>query len=320
MSSPAETLPPDDFDRVPWFLRGIARRWCNFWFKPAAAVDFGLCRFLFFVGVLWSRIPGDAGAWGKIPSRFYRPIGLFDDLKLPIFRSNTLQNLEYCWWVLLLMAAVGSFTRTTVALSFIIGLYTLGLPNNFGKMGHGDQLTILIMLIFALSSCGDGFSIDRWFKTKRGQPPAELSPEYRWPIRMVWVLMASVFCAAGVTKLHRVGLAWITSDNFEIMMIQAHYGLNRPPTNWGLHLAHYPRLCNFLAGGAVALELLFPLSLFHRRLRMVLVPMTLSMQIGIGLVMGIWFMPFLRAYLFWVPWDRIRQRVRRGVATAKGRA
>jgi hypothetical protein len=277
----------------------------EFFFAPASAINLGICRFLFFAGLLCSRIPGRPHAWGKVPPHFYHPIGLFELLNLPVLRGKTLTKVEVVWCALLVMAAVGFRTRIATLLALLIGLYTLGLPNNFGKVGHGDQITILVMLILALSRCGEGFSIDRLFARKRGQPLPEPSPHFGWPIRMVWVLLASIFCSAGIAKLRASGLAWVTSNNLQILLIQARYGLNPAPTEWGLWLARWPLLCNVLAGGCVALELLFPLALLHRRLRMVIVPATLLMQIGIGLLMGIWFMPFLRAYLFWLPWERI---------------
>ena len=68
-------------------------------------------------------------------------------------------------------------------------------------------------------------------------PLPAASPDYRWPIRMVWVLMAAVLCSAGATKLIRSGLEWVTSDNFAVMLQQAHYGLKRPGTSMGLWVA-----------------------------------------------------------------------------------
>jgi hypothetical protein len=43
-----------------------------------------------------------------------------------------------------------------------------------------------------------------------------------------------------------------------------------------------------------------------------------SMQIGITLVMGPDFGPFIWSYLFWIPWDRVAQRMLRPARTAAG--
>jgi hypothetical protein len=290
-------------------LRRLAARWQLFWFRRASPVGLAICRILFFAGILISRLPARAHDWGRVPERFYKPIGLFDLLNLPVLPTNALKAAEIVWWVALLLSAVGLFTRVSTVAALLLGAYLLGLPNNFGKVGHGDQMTVLIMLILALSRCGDALSIDRWIATSRTNAarsavgPARWSGDYRWPVRMVWVLMALIFCSAGVTKLVRVGPAWVTSDSFSITLQQAHYGLNRPPSDIGLWIANRPWLCHAIAGGSLLLELAFPLALLHRWLRAVIVPATFLMQLGIGLLMGIWFTPFLFGYLFWLPWD-----------------
>jgi hypothetical protein len=34
------------------------------------------------------------------------------------------------------------------------------------------------------------------------------------------------------------------------------------------------------------------------------------MQLGIGIVMNVWFTSFMYVYLFWVPWDKVLQAIR----------
>jgi hypothetical protein len=60
-----------------------------------------------------------------------------------------------------------------------------------------------------------------------------------------------------------------------------------------------------MAAGTVALELGFPLALVFRIVRWPIIIAMFLMQVGIGLTMGIWFIPFLLMYVFWVPWDRV---------------
>jgi hypothetical protein len=289
-------------------LRRLGATWQLFWFRRARSIELGICRAIFFAGLLVSRLPARAHDWGHVPERFSKPIGLFDLLNLPVLKTDAMKALEIAWWVALLLSAAGLFTRVSTVVALLLGAYLLGLPNNFGKVGHGDQMTVFIMLILALSRCGDGFSLDSRI-ARRSQAHASAvgsaSGDYRWPVRMVWVLMSLVFCSAGITKLIRVGPAWVTSDSFSITLQQAHYGLNRPPTDIGLWIANRPWLCHAIAGGSLLLELAFPLALLHRWLRAVIVPLTFLMQFGIGLLMGIWFTPFVFGYLFWVPWGRL---------------
>ena len=192
--------------------------WRRFWFEPASANELGICRCLFFTGVFICNVAAPSHHWGHVPKIFYHRIGLFALLQLPLLSAKTLQTMEVIWYVTLLLAAAGACARSASLIAALLGAYLLGLPNSSGKVGHGDQLTVLIMLMMPLCRCGDGFSLDRLFAQRRGNHSVPDSPDYRWPIRMVWVLMSCVFFAAGVTKLRRSGVDWIMSDNFAIIL------------------------------------------------------------------------------------------------------
>ena len=81
-------------------------------------------------------------------------------------------------------------------------------------------------------------------------------------------------------------------------------------TTLGLMLARHALLCKIVAGLTVALELGFPVALFSRRARWVLLPSAFLMQVGIGLTMGVYFTQFMICYLFWVPWTRLAAHFR----------
>jgi hypothetical protein len=297
----------------------LRERWESFWFAPDSPATLGFCRLLFFAGMLWLQFPFRHHTWGGAPKAYRRPVGIFEIFDLPFLNTSVLYAMEMCWVVAMVLAAVGLLTRFATLASFACGLYLLGIGNNFGKVGHGDQALALVMLILALSRCGDAWSLDalirRW---RKGDASARLVPsgEYRWPIRMVWLLMAMIFWSAGASKLQRSGLAWITSDHLANTLVEAHYYQHKPPTRIGLYLASHPLLCNVMAAGVVLLELSFPLALLFRRLRAAIVVSTLLMQVGIGLLMAVWFRQFLFLYIFWVPWDRLGARFRHGFGCA----
>jgi hypothetical protein len=283
----------------------LAERWNRFWFTPTTPTNLGVCRAIFYAGLLWLNWPLAFHAWAQVPAIYRRPMWTFQFFHLPFLRAEFVFAMEVAWGIALALAAIGFFSRLSAAVAFLLGFYLLGLGNNFGKVGHGDQAMVLTMLILALSRCGDAWSVDALIQRWRGRQPARLSGEYRWPVRMVWLLLSIVFCAAGASKLVRSGFAWIASDHFALTLIQAHYFQEKPPTQLGLVVARHPLFCHMMAAGAVALELGFPLALVSRLLRTPIVVATFLMQVGIGLTMGIWFMPFLLLYAFWVPWDRV---------------
>jgi len=135
-----------------------------------------------------------------------------------------------------------------------------------------------------------------------------LSGEYTWPLRMVWVVMALVFFAAGVSKLRHSGLAWITSDTLALNLIMNNYFSNStedPLTTWRLSLARHRGVCHMFAATTMTLELGFPLALVSRTARCLAVPGAISMLLGIRLLLGPAFQLFALCYVFWVPWDRV---------------
>jgi hypothetical protein len=139
-------------------------------------------------------------------------------------------------------------------------------------------------------------------------PPASPSGEYRWPIRLAWCLMATLLFAAGATKLLVSGTSWVFSDNFSILLAQRHYGGTTPMVDWGLAIAASPWLAKLMAAQAIGVELLFPLALFDRRARLIFPAAMFLMQLGIGVLMNVWFGPFMYSYVFWVPWSALLAR------------
>jgi hypothetical protein len=60
------------------------------------------------------------------------------------------------------------------------------------------------------------------------------------------------------------------------------------------------------AAGSILAEVFCFVALFVRYPWRLVPPMALlGMQVGIGLLMNVWFTPYMIVYLFWVPWGDI---------------
>jgi hypothetical protein len=293
---------PQSPDRVP------AQRWWRWWFAPQSPVNLAVCRILFYGMLLALYLPADYAGWSLVPPALTSPIWIFRTLHLlPAPTDAVLVPLKYLWLTALALSCAGLFTRLATAIAFPLTLYLIGLPYNFGKVQHATAVIVFAALILALSRCGDALSIDAW-RRGRGQRRRERvgpSAEYRWPVRMVWLLMAVVFFTAGATKLRRGGLEWVTSRTFASILIAKHYDPDPPIVRWGLLIAQAPALSLALAAGSVLLELSMPLALFSRRARALLPGLLFLMQLGIGLLMNVWFLQFVLVYVFWMPWERM---------------
>jgi hypothetical protein len=297
----------------------LRARWNAFWFAPAPALTLGTCRLLFFGALFLWQWRHDFSAWGHYSSVFWMPIWLFERAHVPLLSASTIGALQSVWKASLLLSAIGLFTRPAMAVAFVLGTYLMGLPHNFGQTQHFDTLVVFATGALALSRAGDACSLDAMFAAASGRsaatPPDD--GEYRWPIRMVWVTMSLIFCAAGLSKLRHSGLDWIFSDNLALLLLRQQYHVSdgEPLTHWGIAVAHHPWAARALALMSVTIETMFPLALFSRRARIVLVPAGFGLLVGIRTLMGPTFEQFMMCGVFWVPWAPVvavlRERLRR---------
>jgi hypothetical protein len=249
------------------------------------------------------------------------PIWLFETLGLSALPPAVIFGIQAVWKMALLLSAVGLFTRPAMIVAFVLGTYLMGLPHNFGQTQHFDTLIVFTSGALALSRAADAWSLDAWMASRREpgpvQPPAP-DGEYTWPIRFVWVAMAMIFCAAGISKLRHSGLDWILSDNLALLLQRQQYHISdgEPWTTWGLWIAQHPWLARSMAAASVSIETLFPLALFSRKARYLLVPAGLAFLVGIRTLMGPTFEQFMLCYVFWVPWQRVLYNTRAYVTRA----
>jgi len=290
----------------------LLRRWNTFWFAPAPALTLGVCRMLFFGMLFLWQWRHDFSAWGRYSQVFWMPVWLFDTLHVPQLSAGAIDVIQSVWKVSLLLSAIGLFTRPAMAVAFVLGTYLMGLPHNFGQTQHFDTLVVFAAGALALSRAADACSIDASLRAAAGRPAPKDDGEYRWPIRFVWVAMALIYCAAGVSKLRHSGLEWIFSDNLTLLLLRQQYHISdgEPLTRWGITVAHHPWAARALALASVSIETLFPLALFSRTARLVFVPAGFGMLLGIRLLMGPTFEQFMMCGVFWVPWAAVLEAVR----------
>ena len=291
----------------PW--RAVVDRWNRFWFEPVPPDNLGVCRMLFYGLLLGYFLTANYDGWATMPASMWKPVWPFEKFHIPILPDPYLDLAAAMWKAALFLSCVGFCTRASTAIAFVLGAYLIGVPYNFGKTDHMTAIVVFALGFLALSRCGDAWSVDSFIRRRfRRLPAPPPSGEYRWPVRMVWLTMALVFLAAGMAKVIQGGTRWVFSEHMEISLVQRFYDPNPPDVGLGLWIAQRPWAARTMAAASLLAELTFPLALFSRRARRVLPAALLLMQLGIGVVMNVWFWPFVFCYLFWVPWDRILGR------------
>lgn len=290
-------------------VESVRQGWMRFWFAPRPATNLGVSRILFYGALAAYYLPHDFSAWGSVSPALFQPIWLFDRFSIPVFSPGALFVLQAVWKLSLVLSCLGVFTRIGTAAAALLGTYLLGLPHNFGQMYHFDAVLVLAFWILAFSRAGDAWSIDSLIRTARNpeQPAVPASPEYTWPSQLILAALSFVFFAAGVAKLWTSGPQWFLSDHIAILLrrVQYHISDADPLVNWGAHIAELPLAAKLLAFATVVTETLYPLALFNRRLRPLLVLGGIGLIVGIRMLMGPTFEQFLSINVFWVPWDRV---------------
>jgi hypothetical protein len=283
--------------------------WQAYWFTPEPAFALGLCRLLIcgFYAYWYGFNPyyrEHVLGWEDYYPTFWDPVGFISSGDGLIASVAVMSLLHTVWMVTLVLSSLGLFTRASTAVSLAIGSYLLWLPQNFGKVYHTELLPVAVLAILAFSRCGDALSFDRLRNRGAAAPPP--SGEYCWPIRAVWLMMSMAFFAAGVSKLRHSGLAWVTTDNLSVYMVQNSYDREWPqPNDIALTVSHWKSLCKLLAVASLTIELGYPLAMFSRRAR-ILVPAALGMQLSIMILVGPNFKSMMAVNVFWVPWYNVR--------------
>lgn len=273
-------------------MRGL---WERFWFLPASARSLGAARAAIALGLLAVYLPNDIAAYGSVSPVFHEPRWL------PVAPESWLRAMNALWLAALALGGVGLFTRAAFAAAFLLGGYLLALDSSFGRIRHNDMAALLALGILAASRAGDALSLDA---LRRGGAPPPPDAEYGWPLRAIRLVLALAFLAAGIAKLRHGGLDWIASDNLQRRLLDRGR-LLAPSKGLGEELARFPLLCNAVAAATVAIELLYPLALWSRRARVVLVPASLLMLLGFAAFFGPRFTTFGVLTAAWVPFDRV---------------
>lgn len=204
-----------------------------------------------------------------------------------------------------ILAAVGLGTRVSAAVAAVLAVYVLGIPQYFGKIDHGMHGLVWISMILAVSPCGEAFSVDRALRRDGPASPAA-STAFGLPVRMIWFLFACIYFFPGFWKFAISGWEWAISDNLKFKMYSAWRGKDYLPA---FRIDQSDALLQLSALMTVLWEIAFPLLILFRRTRW------LALVGGILFHWGVWeFMRIgppliLLAYVVFVDWGAIRDRL-----------
>lgn len=286
--------------RSPW---PRFREWATS--APHAVRSMSLLRILYGLGVLVLIVPsyGDRSyLWGAA-SFWVDPIAGRSGNPLfgVIFRKDSpaLFDLVFLAMIIVvLLFIVGFKTRFVTPVLFVL-FTALGANNPYATNG-GDNLYRITLVFLMFADLSRHFSVDAWLRARRGRRGLEA----RSPWLPGWLTSALhnaalvlccyqiilVYVASGLYKLQ--GYEWIEGSGFYYALVipqfQIYPGINE--------LIWQSSLVVMIATWvSVWGQLLFPIGLLWKPLRIVMILLLACMHLGIAVLLGLW--PFSLAMI-----------------------
>jgi hypothetical protein len=186
-------------------LRRAWSSWDDFWFAPAAPHGLAACRLVACAGLLsfllaepaWSPT-SQLGVQASLPPEFWRPIPALEALHIGPPSHGTIHFVFGLTLAAVSVLALGLFTRVSAPVCAAGAFYLLAVRNSWGKIYHDYHVLMVILLVLAVSACGDALCLGK----RSPQPP---SGHYRWPVKLIQLSLGLMFAFAAYNKLARLG-------------------------------------------------------------------------------------------------------------------
>lgn len=160
--------------------------------------------------------------------------------------------------------------------------------NSFGMVFHTENLFVLHVAVLAFTDAAAAWSFD----ARRNPEPPAPDRRYGWAIVLLSTVTVVGYLLAGVAKLRVTGASWavgdvlrnhIAHDNLRKLLLGDGYS---PIGGW---LLRFPWLFPPFAALSLAVEVLAPLALLHRRVGKLFACAAFSFHLGVLLLMWILF-------------------------------
>ncbi len=266
----------------------------------------GVCGFILFEILLTS-----FADLGRIPTTLMRPPGAMQILPWRFYdlllTPAGMAALKWLMVLSLFCATIGCLTSLATKSSALLFVFYEGLLRSFGHFNHDEMPAVYILIVLALTPCGDAFSWDSW---RSRSLPRRSGIVYGYPILLMRILLAWSYFSSALIKIRVAGLSYLDPDNVPTLAI-VHSLDNLHDTHFRLAF-WLPQVREYLpvfAALAILWELSFPLAIFFRRARPIILPLGICFHLGTLFFMNIFFPYHLAMYLVFVDWGAVSQRV-----------
>lgn len=267
--------------------------WNRFWFTPSDVFPLAVLRVLTGLAALYFVLSHTAdlirwfGPNGLLPIATMQSLMGGQDSGQTTFRYSHLlltDDPALLWLghgvacVVIAAFTIGLWTRITNVLALAAVLtYVHRAPLITGTW---EPVLTMVLLYLCLTPCGAALSVDRWRAARIGRKTLEKSVWANLGLRLIQVHLTGLYLMMGLSKL--AGEVWWTGEAAWWLIARTD---TRVVDLSFLHQAPY--LVNLWTHAIVAFELAFPLLIWNRLLRPLLLAVAVVMWTLTGLLTGL---------------------------------
>jgi len=245
-------------------------------------------------------------ALGSLPATILRPTGVMKFLPWRVYDALQTQGgmltLKTLMLASLILSTAGFLTVISTKTSLLLVLFYQGLLRSFGHFNHDEMIAVYFLVVLAFTPCGDAFSIDSRVSKTKPQRPAFA---YAYPILLMQLLLAWVYFSSALIKLRVAGWKYLSADNLPALAIfHSLDNLHDTAFRGAFWLPQVREYLPYVVGFILIWELLFPLAIFFRRLRWLILGIGIVFHLATVPLMNIGFPHQLLMYVVFVNWDR----------------
>lgn len=273
---------------------------------PASPFALGVVRVFVHGLFLFDTVFTSYSALGSLPPTILRPTGVMKFLPWSFFdalqTNGGILTLKTLMLVSLLLSTAGFLTAISTKTSLLLVLFYQGLLRSFGHFNHDEMIAIYFLVVLAFTPCGDAFSIDnrlgRITKQRTGFA-------YAYPILLMQLLLAWVYFSSALIKLRVAGWKYLSPDNLPALAIfHSLDNLHDTAFRGAFWLPQVREYLPYAVAFILIWEMLFPLAVFFRRLRWVILVIGVVFHVSTLFLMNIFFPHQLLMYTVFINWDR----------------
>jgi len=242
----------------------------------------------------------------RLPVTLLIPTGLMKLLPWSfydrLFTPLGMASLKVALVISLSLSLVGWLTPVSTKTSALLVLFYQGLVRSFGHFNHDEMIAVYFLIVLAFAPCADAISIDSRRK------PIVLKAEfaYGYPILLMQALMAWSYFSSALIKLRVSGLSYLNPDNLPTLAIwQSLDNLHDTHFSLAFYLPALRHYAPIIVGVVLAWELIFPLAIFWKRSRWVILGFGVIFHLATLFLLNFLFSYTLAMYVVFVDWQRV---------------